>query len=351
MDHVISPFILYIGLALGGVGVWLALPRRGMSPQALGGIVAAAGAGLVVLGLTVGALRDGEGLPNLFFYIFSVVALGASLRVITHPRPVYAALYFILTILASSGLYLILSAEFMAFALIIVYAGAILITYLFVIMLATQAPTEDRLESLAEYDAFSREPLAATVVGFVLLAVLTTMLFRGAPALHPAGGESSDALAARLPGKLEAALIAARDRVETEVESSTGSNPERSSGDSEPRVKVTWVPVLQDGEHVLRGEDGQYLIHPEERTVEVGSSLASRRTLAWPAGFGLDNVEGLGFSLLDEHPGSIEIAGIILLMAMLGAVVLARKKVQADEEDKSVQARSLVGDSAMGGGS
>ena len=135
--------------------------------------------------------------------------LGA-LRVITHPRPVYAALYFILTVLASAGLFLLLSAEFMAFALVIVYAGAILITYLFVIMLATQAPEEGHEEVLAEYDTAAREPIAATVVGFVLLGALTVMMFRGLgsgegmpSAMHVT---QPDALLADVPRKVENVL-------------------------------------------------------------------------------------------------------------------------------------------------
>ena len=56
------------------------------------------------------------------------------------------------------GLYLLLAAEFVSFALIIVYAGAILITYLFVIMLASQSPTEDQDRGEAEYDTTAREP-------------------------------------------------------------------------------------------------------------------------------------------------------------------------------------------------
>jgi len=52
-------------------------------------------------------------------------------------------------------------------------------------------------------------------------------------------------------------------------------------------------------------------------------------------------VEALGFNLLRDHPGAIEIAGIILLMAMLGAVVLSRKQVQLDEEAKMRQSHML----------
>ena len=82
---------------------------------------------------------------------------------ITHHRPVFAALYFVLVVLSSAGLFLMLEAEFMAFALIIVYAGAILITYVFVIMLAQQAPVPGEEARQAEYDVIPREPAAAVV--------------------------------------------------------------------------------------------------------------------------------------------------------------------------------------------
>jgi NADH-quinone oxidoreductase subunit J len=198
VDQVISPIGFYLLLALGAVGVCLALPRKGVSPQPIGAVIAAAAAGLVILLL---GMRAQGHLPNFWFYVFSLIALGASLRVITHPRPVYAALYFILTILSTSGLFVILAAEFVAFALVIVYAGAILITYLFVIMLATQAPSEERVEVLADYDAVSREPIPATIIGFILLAGLTTMLFRGVPALTPGEPAAIPDIAARLPGR------------------------------------------------------------------------------------------------------------------------------------------------------
>ena len=56
----------------------------------------------------------------------------------------------------------------------------------------------------------------------------------------------------------------------------------------------------------------------------------------------MSNIEGVGFTLLKDHPGSIEVAGVVLLMAMLGAVVLAQKKVELDERAKlAAQNRSL----------
>lgn len=295
LDAVINPYLLYVGLALGGLGVCMALPRRRVSPQVLGAVLAGLGLGVVLLGL---GLRS-ERLPNFNFYIFSAIALGAALRVITHPRPVYAALYFILTILASCGLYLVLAAEFMAFALVIIYAGAILITYLFVIMLATQAPSEGELEALAEYDAEARSPVAATVASFVLLAALTTMLFGGAGDLRPRDGAGLDAPIEMMPQRAERSL-----REEGLI----------AAGDEVVGVDAAaWTATLRSGEVV-----------------------------ALPASARLTNVERIGHDLLAEHPGSIEIAGVILLMAMLGATVLSRRQVELEDDAKRRQSERLA---------
>lgn len=313
MEHIINPFILYGLIALGALGVGLALPRRGTSPQVIGAILAALAAGGVVVALTLQCTPNDR--PAPFFYVFAAIGLAAALRVITHPRPVYAALWFIMTVLASAGLFLMLSAEFMAFAFIIVYAGAILITYLFVIMLATQAPVEGETEVLAGYDVSAREPIAATVVGFVMLGALTTMMFRGIPEVPPAQQSASEALIARLPRKIESDLRAAGL-----IQPDEGVATEKESGDA----------LITMGEH---------------GAVTVRKADGSTRLIAraqWPKDLGISNVQALGFNFLSEHPGSIEIAGVLLMMAMLGAVVLSRKQVQLDEEAKLAQARDLA---------
>lgn len=319
MDQVINPLALYAACGLGALGVCLALPRKeGKNPQILGAMLASiAGAiVLIAMGLKAGGFFGAGNSPTIYFYVFGLVALGASLRVITHPRPVYAALYFVLSILATAGLFLILSAEFMAFALVIVYAGAILITYLFVIMLATQAPTEDLENTLAEYDTQAREPIVATAAGFVLLAVLTTLLFRGIDDLPSRKSPGGQALLAEMPRKIESSL--------------------RERG------------ALADGSRVAIDDRGDAIVDFGARTVQVRSAAGEVQAIALPADLGVSNVEMVGFNLLRDHPGSIEIAGVILLMAMLGAVVLSRKQVQLDEDAKARHARSLAAEVAQG---
>lgn len=327
-DLSINPLLLYTACALGAIGVMLAMPRKGVSPVIVGGLIAAAAGGLIVLGLTLKADKH-EQLPSVFFYLFGLLALGGGLRMITHPKPVYAALYFILTIVASSGLYLLLSAEFMAFALIIIYAGAIIITYLFVIMLATQAPSEDDNEALSLYDASAREPIAATLAGFVLLALLTTMLFRGTPGLPTRPGmDSSDAILALLPGKVEDSLTSALR------EAGLIAEEERIA-----RMDDTDGVMIDSANHRILVADS---VLPGEPEMRESSRYVDVPAEIWPDDLKGTNVEGLGLNLLGEHPMTIEIAGVVLLMAMLGATVLARKQVDLEDEAKARQARRLA---------
>ncbi|MEL6739575.1 MAG: NADH-quinone oxidoreductase subunit J [Planctomycetota bacterium] len=317
MATIIHPLALYLACALGAIGVALALPRPRISPAIFGGILAAAGAGLVVV--LLGFAGGVEQLPNWAFYVFSAMALGGGLRMITHPRPVYSALYFILTIIASAGLLLILSAEFMAFALIIIYAGAILITYLFVIMLATQAPEEGDLEHLADYDTKGREPWAMSAAGFVLLGILTTMLFRGAGELPVPEPVDDTPVLAQLPLKVEREL-----RIERVP--AGGGEPFVLLGEDE-RLQREIAP---DGEVLGRlAHEGRTFFTEDGRAIELPDDMRA------------NNVEQVGINLLRDHPMTIEIAGVLLLMAMLGATVLARKQVELEESLKARQAKRL----------
>ena len=88
---------------------------------------------------------------------------------ITSRKPVYAALWFAMVTFSTCGLFLLQSAPFLAAATIIVYAGAIIVTFLFVMMLAQQA-------GATTYDQRAREPLLAAVAAFLLLGALIYVL-------------------------------------------------------------------------------------------------------------------------------------------------------------------------------
>lgn len=196
MASVIHPALILVLCVIAGIATVMMLPSRLEAPlRKIGGVVMLA-AGLIFAALLV-RQAQGAGI-NAFFWVFSAIAIVSAIRVVTHSRPVYSALYFILTVFASAGLFILLWAEFMAAALVLIYAGAILITYVFVIMLASQPGDTGRARSplagLAEYDALSREPVLASAVGFALMALLLVLIFDRAEGLKSAAGAAPPAM-------------------------------------------------------------------------------------------------------------------------------------------------------------
>jgi NADH-quinone oxidoreductase subunit J len=72
---------------------------------------------------------------TILFYIFSTVTVVAALRVITARNPVHAALFLVLAFFNVAALWMLLQAEFLALALIMVYVGAVMVLFLFVVMM------------------------------------------------------------------------------------------------------------------------------------------------------------------------------------------------------------------------
>ena len=260
------PYLLYIASLLGAAALLLMMPRRGYTPPFIGALLGAATLGGLWLYVATNFLPpvDERGLPQaawVYQYIFSALAIGSAVRVITHPRPVYAALWFVMVVLASAGLFLLLDAEFMAFAMVIIYAGAILVTYVFVIMLASQASDE---QETPEYDRVAREPLASVAVGFLLLAVLLTAAF-----------------------------------------------PTR---DDQLMQSNALVQARSDAELI-----SEYLPNrPAHRLAEVDPTVSLTQ---------LYSAERTGLDLFRGHPLGLELAGVILLVSLVGAVVIARTKL------------------------
>ena len=189
---VLGPFLIIVLCVVAGIGTFLLLPsRREAATRKIGGAIALLALlvfGAILFRWAVGSAEAAPQAPtlNAYFWIFAAITVIGALRVVTHPQPVYSALYFVLTIFSSAGLFVLLAAEFMAAALVLIYAGAILVTYVFVIMLAqqTQSPGDRPLAGLADYDVQAREPLAACVVGFLLMGMLLFVLFDRAGAIE-----------------------------------------------------------------------------------------------------------------------------------------------------------------------
>src|SRR6202162_4838169 len=72
---------------------------------------------------------------TVLFYLFGVILVLAALRVITARNPVHAALFLVLSFFSAAALWLLLKAEFLAIVLVLVYVGAVMVLFLFVVMM------------------------------------------------------------------------------------------------------------------------------------------------------------------------------------------------------------------------
>ncbi len=269
---------LYLATVLGAAAVALLMPTRRVKLGWLGGLLGIAALGLawIVAGRTWWSASESPGLAiAAYYYVFSLVAIVSAVKVITSKVPVYSALWFVMVVVASAGLLVSLAAEFMAFAMLIIYGGAILVTYMFVIMLASQSSGEEPgvvqgtdADQRVDYDRVAREPLWAVVAGFSLLAVLLGVGFEDVSG-NPAAG-------------------------------------------MQPSAEVV--------ENIL----------PERGLTESRAVMAAReagQTLPDAQALELTNGERVGLDLFQGHPLTIELAGIILLVSLVGAVVIAKARV------------------------
>lgn len=108
-------------------------------------------------------------ITQILFWILSVIALFSAVMVITSKNPVYSVLWLIITFFSISGHYILLNAQFLAIVNIIVYAGAIMVLFLFVIMLMNL--TKDTEPQKSKW-----LKLAGAVAGGCLLLVLVSAL-------------------------------------------------------------------------------------------------------------------------------------------------------------------------------
>lgn len=128
--------------------------------------------GLVALGgfAMAGRRLGGLGEESVFLVVSLVAVVGGAAMVITR-SPVYSAIWFALSLAGVSGVLLVLGGQFLGVATIVVYAGAILVMFLFVLMLAQPS-------GLSPYDRVSNEPFLSAIAGAVLLGLLSLSIGR-----------------------------------------------------------------------------------------------------------------------------------------------------------------------------
>ncbi|MGG9971456.1 NADH-quinone oxidoreductase subunit J family protein [Ferruginibacter sp. SUN002] len=119
------------------------------------------------------------GVTEILFWFLSVLALGSAIMVVASKSPVHSILFLIITFFAISGHYILLNAQFLAIVNIIVYAGAIMVLFLFVVMLMNlNADSEPPQKN--KYLLYG-----GTIAGCSLLLVLVAALKQSAISYQP----------------------------------------------------------------------------------------------------------------------------------------------------------------------
>jgi len=111
-------------------------------------------------------------MPLVLFYVFATILVAAALGVIGSRNPVYSALCLVVCFFCSTVIWLLVEAEFLAIVLALVYVGAVMVLFLFVVMML-DVNVEEFRKSLAGY-----WPLAVAVAGFVVFAIINVIVVK-----------------------------------------------------------------------------------------------------------------------------------------------------------------------------
>jgi NADH-quinone oxidoreductase subunit J len=271
MDPVTSPAVVPSGLLLAGSvaalagALWLLLPKASdtVGSRRIGFLLGAlALVGFAATGRTLGCVGE-----DAVFLTVAGIAVVSGLATIVTRSPVYSAIWFAMALAGVSGVLLVLGAQFLGVATLVVYAGAILVMFLFVLMLAQPS-------GMAPYDRVSNEPMLAAAAGAVLLGLLTLSIGRLSAAEPPA--------CCRMPSRAQAAA---------------GATADAGGGGS------LIAPAGVDGGK----DDGNEVAH-------------------------------LGAELFGRHLFAVEVAGVLLLVALVGAIAVVSRG-EATETDHRREGR------------
>ncbi len=225
---------------------------------------------------------------TILFLIFALGALATAIVMVLNPNPIRSALFLVLNLFCVAVLYLLLNAYFLAAVQVIVYAGAILVLFLFVIMLLNLG-TPDRAEDRLRWQqpvAVGAGLLLAAVVGYAIATATPT------PQLDANG-----------------AVIPTRVRVRPRVISAQGV-------EITPGAATATASAATDS----KGATGS------DATASGDEAVPAKPAPLTPNQYGTP--EGIGQTLYDPAQPWLfpfEITSILLLIAVIGSVVLAKR--------------------------
>ncbi len=357
---------LALAAVLAAVGAFLLLPKPGL--RSVAGGTAAMLAGLAVA--VAWALQTFGGpvtnyVETGLFALFSAGALGFGTVLVAQRNPARGAIAFAFVILSVCGLFLLLAAPFLMAATIIIYAGAIIVTFLFVLMLSQNDGPSDENDR-------TREPLLGSLAGFAFVGLILFALDQNK------AGAADAKLPAQVVTPAEAAALraAAEDLKQLEADAfyaaptAPGATPRKDRADLLSRTEqaiedVVGVSAKKEEGTIRDGSIAQRLaaartdlqargvldrvaaardqsaatfrlaetavIDPARgRPADAKAAAAKLRgdvlLLAGTAELPARNVGNLGLLLYADHLLAVELAGTLLLVATIGAVAIAQRK-------------------------
>jgi NADH-quinone oxidoreductase subunit J len=251
------------GLLFGAIGLWFLIPGGLPRFKTLGGLLA--GVGLVCLFADLVWLKPYS--QQAVFILLAGITLIAAVGTISSQSPVYCAVWFAVSLLGTAGIFMVQGAQFLGVATVVIYAGAIVVTFLFVLMLAQPQG----------HDVYDRISWGAgpTALGIIAAATLVGLLTHSL----------SDVKAAPAPlASLAAAPLA---------------NP--PSDDAAAPADAAPLAAARVTRHSVRQTQ---------------------------------HMAGLGRELFTRQLVSVEVAGTLLLVALVGAVgmVIQGKLIRQEQE-------------------
>jgi NADH-quinone oxidoreductase subunit J len=366
-------------LAVAGFAFLLPRPKGRAVKEGIGALIAAIAVFGTWLYTTFGEPMS-DAIGSVLFVFFSLGALGFGAVLVVQKNPARGAIAFAFVILSTCGLFLLLAAPFLMAATIIIYAGAIIVTFLFVLMLS-------HAEGPSNENDRSREPLFGSLAGFAFTGLILFALYLTKIGNDPARVGASEntapipeqrlpagvltnlerkSLAAAIalldatdeqlagdlkPGEDQIRVIDYFESVRSHIESVVGSlspregsirqrlerSPKRSNEpavlyreDQQVKAILEQARIVREKNDRAADDLSNYLGQgkPDREVVKAGfHKLREEVLLLYGSGeLPARNVGNLGYVLYADHLLAIELAGTLLLVATIGAIAIAQRK-------------------------
>ncbi len=349
---------------LGALAIFSLLPKpRGRSIAF--GMFAGIASAVVLVSWTLRQFGDpAKGtVEQILFWLFSGGAIVFATVFVTQRNPARGAIAFAFVIVSVCGLFLLLAAPFLMAATIVIYAGAIIVTFLFVLMLSQSKGSSDENDR-------SREPMLGSLAGFAFLGLVLFALYLGSPTAAADAGKPALPLPARpLTAEDRAALLDLAEKLRDAATATTKDDlHERTRGLRDAYADRLGFPLATAEDKTFGAERSiperlAILVDPnaasirkqaeELRATARGAFDAVENLSVKPAATDAElaaaakelsalreatvllaargelparNVASLGYSLYTDYLLAVELAGTILLVATIGAVAIASRK-------------------------